>query len=156
VEPRILGTRLRSTRAYRDYRARVPSRLWQSGCSGRRRRVRHDLLLLGPLSHQLPRLKDRLARSQLCDRPAHSAAVPRRLTSLSLGSVTRMVSDTSRPTGRSSSTTRPSTCTGALYPLRLRVVESHHVTRSDVTGRDVLYRHRPTVGRRGAEWPPRN
>jgi hypothetical protein len=44
----------------------------------------------------------------------------------------------------------------ALYPLRLRVVESHHVTRPDVTGRDVLYRHRPTVGRRGAEWPPRD
>lgn len=26
VEPRILGTRLRSTRAYRDYDPRVPSR----------------------------------------------------------------------------------------------------------------------------------
>jgi hypothetical protein len=26
VEPRILGTRLRSTRAYRSYGARVPSR----------------------------------------------------------------------------------------------------------------------------------
>jgi hypothetical protein len=44
----------------------------------------------------------------------------------------------------------------ALDPLRLRVVESHHVTRSDVPGRDVPYRHRPTVGRRGAEWPPRD
>jgi hypothetical protein len=76
--------------------------------------MRLDLLLRGPLSHQLRQLKDRLARTQLCVRPAHSAAVPRRLTSLSLGSVTRMVSDTSRPTGRSSSTTRPSTCTARL------------------------------------------
>jgi hypothetical protein len=33
----------------------------------------------------------------------------------------------------------------------LRVVESHHVTRSDVTGCDVVYRHHTTVGRRGAE-----
>jgi hypothetical protein len=44
----------------------------------------------------------------------------------------------------------------ALHPLRLRVVDSHHVTHSDVTGRDVPYRHRPTVGRRRAEWPPRD
>jgi hypothetical protein len=55
------------------------------------------LCCLAPLSHPLPQLKDGLARTQLCDRPGHSAAVPRRLTSLSFGSVTRMISDTSRP-----------------------------------------------------------
>jgi hypothetical protein len=41
VEPRILGTRPRITRADRDYRARVPSRWWQSVAAngGRRRNV---------------------------------------------------------------------------------------------------------------------
>jgi hypothetical protein len=33
----------------------------------------------------------------------------------------------------------------ALYPVRLRVVESNNVTRTYVTGCDVLYRHVPTV-----------
>jgi hypothetical protein len=42
---------------------------------------------------------------------AQSAAVPRRVTSLSTGSVTRTAWGTSRPTGRSSTTTRPSTST---------------------------------------------
>jgi hypothetical protein len=35
----------------------------------------------------------------------------------------------------------------ALYPLRLRVVESNNVTGSKVTGCDVLYRHVPTARR---------
>jgi hypothetical protein len=115
---------------------------------------RLDLLLFGPLSHRLPQLKDRLARTQLRDRPAHSAAVPRRLTSLSLGSVTRLASDrleTNRPELQNDPAVD---VRRALYPLRFRVVESHHVTRSDLMRRDVLYRHRPTVGPRGAEWPP--
>jgi hypothetical protein len=34
----------------------------------------------------------------------------------------------------------------ALYPLRLRVVESHNVTRPQVTCWDVFDRHVPTVG----------
>jgi len=42
---------------------------------------------------------------------AHPTDVPRRLTSLSSGRLTRTVSQISRPTGRNSSTTRPSTCT---------------------------------------------
>jgi hypothetical protein len=70
-----------------------------------------ELVLLGLRSHQLPRLKHRLARMHLRLRPAHSADVPRRLTSLSSGRLTRTVSQISRPTGRSSSATRPSTCT---------------------------------------------
>jgi hypothetical protein len=34
----------------------------------------------------------------------------------------------------------------ALYPLRLGVVESNNVTRSNITGGDLLYRHVPTEG----------
>ena len=72
-----------------------------------------DLLLFGQLSDQLPRAHTsagaHLRLLGLC--PAHSAAVPRRLTSLSSGRLTRTISQISRPIGRSSSTTRPSTCT---------------------------------------------
>jgi hypothetical protein len=48
VEPTDHGARLGSTRAYRDYGARVRSWWWQSGCKGRTRRVRHEFLLLRP------------------------------------------------------------------------------------------------------------
>jgi hypothetical protein len=125
------------------YRARVPSR------SGSRAVVaedgmRLDLLPLSPSSHQLLQLEDRLARMQMCDRPAHPAAVPRRLTNPVMGSVTAnglRHLETNRPQLQHDPAVDVHR---VLYPLRLSVVESHHLTGSDVTGRRVLYQHRPT------------
>jgi hypothetical protein len=95
--------------------------------------VRLGLLLLGPASHQLPQLKHQLARTHLRLCPAHFAAVPRRLTSLSLVSVTRMVLrylEINRPQLQHDPGVDVHR---ALYQLRLRVVESNHVIRSNVT-----------------------
>jgi hypothetical protein len=111
-------------------------------------------LIFGCLARSVPRLKVRLARTQLCVR----------------GSLRGCAEATYQPVIGQRDTTglrhleinRPQlqhdpavAVHRALDPLRLRVVESHHVTRRDVPRRDVLYRHRPTVGRRGAEWPAR-
>jgi hypothetical protein len=65
----------------------------------------------GQLSAQPPACGDlhgqRVKYLRFVGLASQSAAVPRRSTSLSTGSVTRTASGTSRPSGRSSTTTRP-------------------------------------------------
>ena len=120
------------------------------------RRVRLDLLLLGPLSLQPPQLKRSAG--------AHAAVGPRgSLRGRAEATYEPVIGQRDANTLRHLKTNRPQLqhdpavdVDRALYQLRLRVVESHHVARSDVPGRDVLYGHRPTVRRRGAEWPPRD
>jgi hypothetical protein len=74
---------------------------------------------------------------------AQSAAVPRRCTSLSPGSVTRTASATSRPTGRSSTAMQPSTTT--IRSTRWACGSSSRTTsparRS--TSWDIVHRHSP-------------
>jgi hypothetical protein len=113
VEPRILGTRLRMTGAYRSYGARVGSRWWQSAASDERRRARPSLFFSFLASSIISCRGSNIgwAGTHLRLRPAHSANAPRRLASLSFGRLTRTVSQISRPTGRSSSMIRPSRCT---------------------------------------------
>jgi hypothetical protein len=106
--------------------------------------VRLDHFLRGPACHQLPQLKGRLARTHLSLRPAHCPDVPRRLTRLSCGRLTPTVSpnlDSNRPQFQRDPGVDVHR---ALYPLRLRVVESNNVAHSSVTGCVVLSRHVPT------------
>ena len=78
--------------------------------------------------------------------PTQSAAVPRRVTSLSSDNVTRLVSGTSSPTGRSSATTRESTLHDPLNTMRLPVDQPNDIPNSQITRRNLGYRHVHSVG----------
>jgi hypothetical protein len=108
-------------------------------------------LIFGCLARSVSRLKARLARMQLCDRPAS-------LRGRAEATYQPVIGQRDTTGLRHFETNRPQLqhdpavdVHHALDPLRLSVVESHHVTCRDVTRRDVLYRHRPTLGGRGAE-----
>jgi hypothetical protein len=142
VEPRILGTRLRITRAYRS-----SALVCLRGSRGRLQVAGHGVWLLLLSSSVIGRRGSNIDRAvSTRERLAQSAAVPRRLTSLSSGNVPRTISATLRPTGGSSRTTRGRTRQrqgprGALDGRRVEQRQPHlrH-------GLLVLYRRVPTAG----------
>src|SRR5262245_41624773 len=109
----------------------------------------------GPRSHQLPQLKDRPARTPAAVGP------PRSLRGRAEATYQPVIAQRDANGLRHLETNRPQLqhdpavdMHRALYPLRLRVVESHHITHSAVTCRDVLDRHRRTYRRRTASAGP--